>query len=160
MRYETDLHATTDDIQSINRRTELIEEVDAKIDTMNALMVDIRDTMLAARSKLAKHELILDEIRINADFRRRESENSVREIKTQMVGMEQEIDSKTSIIVDRIFEKLDAVERSQHTEISKLVNSFNLDVDLLKKRVGIIENWNIFQIIALTIIALLVLLFP
>lgn len=160
MEHDTTLHVTADDIQSSNHKMALIEAVDAKIDTMNALMVDIRDAMVASHSRMTKHELLLDEIRVNADFRRRESENSVREIKTQMVGMEHEIDSKTSVIVDKIFEKLDSVEKAQQTEISKLVKNFNSDVDLLKKRVGNIEQWNVFQIIVLIIVAALVLLFP
>lgn len=160
MEHDESLHEIADDVESAKREIASLKDVDAKIDAMNSLMVDIRDTIVASHNKMAKHELLLDEIRMNADFRRRESENSVREIKTQMVGMEHELDSKTSIVVDKIFEKLDAVEKAQRSEISRLAKSFGSEVDLLNKRVNKIEQWNVFQIIVLLIVAALVLFFP
>ena len=157
---KNEIEAVATEIQQIKTQIETLKAVDAKIDGLSRLIIDVRDSIVASQNAISKHELLLEEIRVNADFRKRESENSVREIKTQMIGMEHEIDSRTMIGVDKIIERIDGFERAQRSELEKLTRYFSSEIDHLKKRVLSIERWNTFNILIVLIVVVLVVLFP
>lgn len=155
---------TTDDvigdIAQLRRQVESLKSVDEKIDRISKLLSDVKDGIEFSHQSIIKHELILEEIRVNADFRKRESENSVREIKTQMVGMGHDLDINAAAGVDKIIERLDHFEKSQQNDSMKLTQYFTTELDSLKARVTSIEKWNTFNIAIVLLVAIIFTFFP
>lgn len=149
-----------EDVKQLKHDIQQLKQVDVKLENISNLMVQIRDSVISSHASLARHDLTLDEIRIGADFRKRESENSVREIKSQMGDMEHDIDSKMSIIVDTIVDRINTFEATYQANVDKLFGVLKDDINDLKKRVTLIERRNIFQVSMLVIFSIIVLLIP
>lgn len=149
-----------EDVNQLKHDIQQLKIVDVKLENMNKVMVQIRDSMISTHASLARHDLTLDEIRIGADFRKRESENSVREIKGQMGDMEHDIECKMSVVVETIVERIDAFESKHQANVDRLFNVLKDDINDLKKRVTLIERRNVFQISLLVIVSVIVLLLP
>lgn len=149
-----------EDIKRLKQDVQQLQRVDAKLEHMNNLMVQIRDSMVNSHASLARHDLTLDEIRIGADFRKRESESSVREIKSQMGDMEHGIDSKMTIVVDTIIDRINTFEATHQASVDGRFNVLKDDINDLKKRVALVERWNGLHLTMLVIVAAVVLLLP
>lgn len=150
-------------VESVNQLKQDVDhfrEVDTKLEHMGLLMMQIRDGIVSSHASLAKHDLTLDEIRVKADFRKRESENSVREIKSQMDDMEHDMETSMTSVVIKVVDRIDAFERNHRNSITEISTMVRGEIDDLKRRVGAIERWNAFHLTMLVIVSVVVLLIP
>lgn len=149
-----------DDVAHLKDQLDRFRIVDTKLEQMGVLMAQITDSVINSHASLAKHDLTLDEIRIGADFRKRESENSVREIKSQMNNMERDMETGMSAVVDKVVERIDTFEKNHQRNIADVRNVVKGEIDELKRRVALIERWNAFHLTMLVIVSIVVLLVP
>lgn len=133
----------TVEIETIKNDISGLKKVESKIDSINSLLEEVKSCVLISNDKIKDQQRILDEIRVSADFRKRESENSIREIKGQMHDMENQISDKTVVVLDRLMERLDKIEKTQKEETSKIVSHFNSEISSIRHRVESLEKWKL-----------------
>ena len=102
-----------------------LRNIDLKLDQLNAISLEIKNSALKVGEKIQKQEQFLEEIKIGAEFRKRESENSVREIKTQMSDMELHSEISLREMIDKFLKALKESELAQKESIADLKNTFN-----------------------------------
>lgn len=146
------------EIQELKDSIAGLKEVENKIDEMNSLISDVKNSMSSTFEHVKRQEKILDTISTNANFSK--NANTVRELKNQICELEGEIDGKTASLLDRIITTIDAMELSQKEEASKLVNFFTEEVGGLKKRVLANERWRILVIVGLIVHFALIIFIP
>ena len=98
--------------------------------------------------KLAQQEKMLEKIQIDAEIRKRESEASVREIKTQMNGSFNDAVRRDSDAFQRISVQIKDMEESHEKAIEKIYNAIEenktthqKEIEGIKTRITSLENW-------------------
>lgn len=147
---EENTRALSNDINSL--RT-----VDQKLDKLNSLAQEIKTASLNVSQKIKKQEQYLEEIKIGADFRKRESENSVREIKTQMNSMEIHSESSFRGVIDTILDAIKTSEKSQKEQIEKFNDKVNKRFADFESKLNFYSNVSLFSIL-LSIITLIIVI--
>lgn len=147
-------------INQLKRDTEQLKHVDMKLENLNNLMVQIRDSIISSRALLAMRELALNEMRVDMLSRTRESENSMRDVKSQKGDVEQDVESKVSTIIDTVIDGIEAFEVAHQANIDRLFNVLKNDINDMKKRVTLVERQNIFKIATIVVITLIAILIP
>jgi chromosome segregation ATPase len=138
---KTDIAVLRVNLQNIERYFSSIEK--------NVLKVErVSDQILLATSRLDKIQEDLKSVRVDADLRRRESENSVREIKQQMTSMSS---SNEKAFTDNINSVLDEVKilknataisfEKVYTAIAKNRDELDDEIRTLESRVSKLEQW-------------------
>jgi len=138
---KTDIAVLRVNLQNIERYFSSIEK--------NVLKVErVSDQILLATSRLDKIQDDLKSVRADSDMRRRESENSVREMKQQMTSMslynEKAFADNLKSVLDEVrilkndtatsFEKV-------YSAIAKNRNELDDDIQTLENRVSKLEQW-------------------
>lgn len=143
-----DLNQIRDDLKEVNHSVKRFEQrVDDLKETTNAL----QDLFLKNQEILRIQTLTLEEIRNSADSRKRDSENSIREIKNQMTEMSIDNSENKSDILTAIEFKIEAFNKINESNTNKLVKSFDGKFRSLNKKVNFLYLW-IFVLTALFVL--------
>jgi formate dehydrogenase maturation protein FdhE len=123
-----------------------LRSIDSKLDALNSVLHDINNAANLLYKKVDHQEAFLQELKVSADFRKRESENSVREIKTQMNSME--IHSKETFrdVVDEILDAIKESENASNKRIENFTLNFEKKIGILEQKIRSVSNTAFFSI--------------
>lgn len=133
-------------------------DITIKLDQLNSIAQDIKVSALSVNEKIKRQEQFLEEIRIGADFRKRESENSVRELKTQMNSMEIHSESMSKDVIQKILDAIKTSETIQTQQIIKMDEKFNKKLNSFEHKLKFYSGISITSITLSLITIILIFL--
>lgn len=134
-----------------------LRNVEAKLDKLNDIALEIRRNSATVIKRAQDQERALEEMRVGADFRRRESENSVREIKNQMSDMSLQNESSVKHMLDTIISSMKESEAAQKEYTKELKRQFDERLNRVEERISSYVRVTWFGL-TLSIIAILTVL--
>jgi formate dehydrogenase maturation protein FdhE len=123
-----------------------LRSIDSKLDALNSILHDINNAANLLYKKVDHQEVFLQELKVSADFRKRESENSVREIKTQMNTMEIHNKETFRDVVDEILTAIKESENASNKRIENFTLNFEKKIGILEQKIRSVSNTAFFSI--------------
>lgn len=135
-------------MNNLDQIREDLKEVNDSVKRFEQRVDDLKDTTHTLQNLFLKNQeilktqtLTLEEIKNSADSRKRDSENSIREIKNQMTEMSIDNSENKSDILAAIEFKIEAFNKVNEINTNKLVQSFDGKFRSLNKKVNFLYLW-------------------
>lgn len=145
---EKEINELKTDIAILRVNMENIERYFGSIEKNVAKVERVSDQIIVTASRLDKIQEDLKSAKTDAEMRRRESENSVREIKQQMTSMssitQESFNSSIKSVLEEVKNLKDTTTTSfdkVYSAIEKNRNEFDSEIEKLEKRVSKLEQW-------------------
>jgi chromosome segregation ATPase len=139
-------------LEGIDKSFETIAKHLEKLDPINQRLIDLE-------TKIKLLDMSLDSVKNDADMRRREAENSVREIKQRMSEMSSISEKIINDKIDRVFSELRELKEDNRSSFAKLntkietqKEAFDDRFQEMDKRIGKLENWKWWVIGAASVV--------
>jgi hypothetical protein len=130
--------------EKIQSEIKILAESEERMNRISEMSEKLLEKLAMHMQSLDSQEKALAEIQSSANLRKRESENSVREIKNQMTEMDHDLDAKLDRLALTVIHEVTRLSENSERNNRNTADVYSYKLKILEKRMNEGEQWRFY----------------